>query len=520
MMEDKAAVRKEGKREWCGMTDEPNILIFEKNRSGKRTTGYVPSPSSEAKRLIPDSLARKKDAIFPEVSEREIVQHFLRLSQKNFSVDTHFYPLGSCTMKYNPKINEEIANHPSFTGLHPYQPEESVQGILRIFWELEEWLKGVTGMDRFSLQPAAGAHGELVGMMIARAYHDSRRDFARRQVIVPDSSHGTNPASAAFYGFEVITIPSDPRGRVNLAELAKAVSEKTACLMMTNPNTLGLFEDDILKIQKMMHEKGALLYYDGANMNALLGIARPGDMGFDMIHLNLHKTFSTPHGGGGPGAGPVGVKKALEKFLPVPLVTRKGDRYGLDDDLPDSIGRVKAFYGNAGILLRAYVYMRRLGKEGLEQVSRDAVLSANYLKKNLQSALEIPHGGFCMHEFVASSEPLKRFGVTAGNIGKRLLDYGIHAPTVYFPLIVKEALMVEPTETESKETLDRFCEVIRKIVRESEADPECLKNAPHCFPVSHPDEVKAAREPLLTYRAFLGRQDRRDRSDLVSGISF
>jgi len=307
---------------------------------------------------------------------------------------------------------------------------------------------------------------------------------------------------------------------VNLAELSKAASEKTACLMMTNPNTLGLFEDEILKIQKIMHEKGALLYYDGANMNALLGIARPGDMGFDMIHLNLHKTFSTPHGGGGPGSGPVGVKKALEKFLPVPLVTRRGDRYGMEDNLPDSIGRVKAFYGNAGILLRAYAYMRRLGKEGLEQVSRDAILNANYLKKMLPSVLESSHGGFCMHEFVASAEPMKRLGVTAGNIGKRLLDYGIHAPTVYFPLIVKEALMIEPTETESKETLDQFCGVMREIVREAETNPECLKTSPHHFPVSHPDEVKAAREPLLTYRAFLGREIRRDKSDCVSGISF
>lgn len=481
------------------------MLIFEKGKPGKRTTGYVPSPPEMKKtELIPEGLERKREALIAEVSEREVVQHFLRLSQKNFSVDTHFYPLGSCTMKYNPKVNEDIAQDPNFIHLHPCQPEDTVQGTLRMFHELEDCLKGVTGMDRFSLQPAAGAHGELTGMMIVRAFHNANREFDRREVIVPDSSHGTNPASAAFYGFDVITMPSDARGRVDLAALKRAVSEKTACLMLTNPNTLGLFEDDILEIQKIVHEKGALLYYDGANMNALFGIARPGDMGFDIVHLNLHKSFSTPHGGGGPGAGPVGVKKRLEKFLPVPLVTEKGGSYSLDYGMPASIGKVKAFYGNAGILLRAYAYIRRLGAEGLRQVSRDAILAANYLKKKLEAAIDVPQKQFCMHEFVASAEAFKeRYGVGAGNIGKRLLDHGIHAPTVYFPLIVKEALMIEPTETEPKETLDHFVEVMLDILEEAKSDPGKVKESPHSLAICHPDEVAAAREPILTYRELI-----------------
>jgi glycine dehydrogenase subunit 2 len=406
-------------------------------------------------------------------------------------------------MKYNPKINEDMAAQAKFVHLHPYQPEQTLQGILSIFLDLEQWLKMLTGMDRFSLQPAAGAHGELLGMMIVKAHHRAAGDSKRRKVIVPDSSHGTNPASAALYGFEVVTIPSNERGRVDLHELAKVTDEQTACLMLTNPNTLGLFENEILEVQKILHQKGALLYYDGANMNALLGIARPGDMGFDIVHLNLHKTFSTPHGGGGPGAGPVGVKKRLEKFLPAPLLKKEGNQYGLDYNLPESVGKIKSFYGNAGVLLRAYAYIRRLGLEGLKQVSRDAIINANYLRKKLNGSFVIPYPEFCMHEFVVSAEAQNASGIHATDIAKRLLDYGFYAPTVYFPLIVKEAMMIEPTETESKETLDEFARVLIEIDRESRETPETLKLAPHTLPISRPDEVAAARNPILTYRDLL-----------------
>ncbi len=483
-------------------------LIFEKSRPGKRVHLTPKSKISQSvkREWIPSVLERKREALLPELSEPEIVRHFLNLSQKNFSVDTNFYPLGSCTMKYNPKINEDMAAHPSFTNLHPYQPEETVQGILRIFYDLEQWLIALTGMDRFSLQPAAGAQGELLGMMIARAFHRSNGDTKRRKVIVPDSSHGTNPASAALYGFEVVTIKSNERGRVDLNELARATNEETACLMLTNPNTLGLFEDEIIEIQKMLHQKGSLLYYDGANMNALLGIARPGDMGFDIVHLNLHKTFSTPHGGGGPGAGPLGVKKRLEKFLPVPLVEKKGDKYFLNGQLPASIGKVKSFYGNSGVLLRAYTYIRKLGIDGLCQVSRDAIINANYLRKKLNGTFVIPYPEFCMHEFVASAEAQNSFGVHASDIAKRLLDFGFYAPTVYFPLIVKEAIMIEPTETESRETLDQFAKVMHEIDREARECPETVKLAPHTLPVSRPDEVAAARNPILTYRDLISQK--------------
>jgi glycine dehydrogenase subunit 2 len=480
-------------------------LLFEKSRPGSRSD-YVQAPEAGAetlRRWIPDSLARRRETILPELSEPEIIRHFLNLSQKNFSVDTNFYPLGSCTMKYNPKVNEDVAADPRFAMLHPYQPEETVQGILRIFFELGEWLQALTGMDRFSLQPAAGAHGELLGMMMVRAFHQANGDGKRKKVIVPDSSHGTNPASAALYGFEVVTVKSNERGRVDLHELARAVNEETACLMLTNPNTLGLFEDEIVSVQKMLHDKGALLYYDGANMNALLGIARPGDMGFDIVHLNLHKTFSTPHGGGGPGAGPVGVKKRLEKFLPRPLVCRDGERFYLDGESADSVGKIKTFYGNSGMLLRAYTYIRRLGIDGLKRVSRDAIINANYLKTLLNGTYVIPYPEFCMHEFVASAEAQNSFGVHAGDIAKRLLDHGFYAPTVYFPLIVKEALMIEPTETESRLALDEFARVMTAIDREAKESPETVRQAPHTLPVSRPDEVGAARNPILTYRALL-----------------
>lgn len=483
-------------------------LIFEKSRPGK-SSHYVSSPASSPdleREWIPATLERRREAILPELSEPEVVRHFTGLSQKNFSVDTHFYPLGSCTMKYNPKVNEDLAAHPKFAYLHPYQPEETLQGILGIFYELERWLSGLTGMDRFSLQPAAGAHGELLGMMIAKAYHQATGDGRRKKVIVPDSSHGTNPASAALYGYEVVTVRSNERGRVDLHELEAVTDATTACLMLTNPNTLGLFEDEILEIQKMLHKKGALLYYDGANMNALLGLARPGDMGFDIVHLNLHKTFSTPHGGGGPGAGPVGVKKPLERFLPKPLIGKKGDRFFLEGNLPDSVGRLKAFYGNAGVLLRAYAYIRRLGLDGLRRVSQDAIINANYLKKKLNGTFVIPYPEYCMHEFVASAAAHNAHGVHAGDIAKRLLDFGFYAPTVYFPLIVKEAIMIEPTETESRETLDEFAKALIQIDREAKDSPDTVREAPHTLPISRPDEVQAARDPILTYRDYLSRK--------------
>ena len=355
-------------------------------------------------------------------------------------------------------------------------------------------------MHEFTLQPAAGAHGELCGMMLARAYHASRGEQKRHLVLVPDSSHGTNPASAAQYGYQVVQIPSDAKGRVDLKALEQAMTDEAACLMLTNPNTLGLFESDILKIKEIVHKKGALLYYDGANLNALLGQIRPGDMGFDIIHLNLHKTFTTPHGGGGPGAGPVGVSKALAPFLPVPLVIRKEGRYAFDYDRPKSIGKLRSFFGNAGILIRAFVYIRMLGLEGLKRVSHDAVLNANYLRKKLSSVFLNPHNEFCMHEFVLSAAPFESKDIHALDIGKRLLDYGIHSPTVHFPLVVKEAIMIEPTETESKETLDTFVEVMLKILKEIEETPELVRTAPHTMPIGRPDEVAAARKPILSFR--------------------
>jgi len=477
-------------------------LLLEKSKAGKEGV-FLPKrkfPELNFSRLVGEKLQREIPPRLPEVTEPELVRHFINLSKRNFSVDTHFYPLGSCTMKYNPKIHEEIAELAGFAWLHPLQPGRQVQGMLQIFYELQEALGQLTGMDAFSLQPAAGAHGELAGMMITRAYHESRGEGERHIVLVPDSSHGTNPASAAQYGYQVVQIPSDPRGRVDLKMLAATLDKRVACLMLTNPNTLGLFENDILKIRDLVHGKGALLYYDGANLNALLGTVRPGDMGFDIVHLNLHKTFTTPHGGGGPGAGPLGVVSALAPFLPVPIVRRTGELYGLDFDRPQSIGAIRSFYGSAGILIRATVYIRMLGLEGLKRVSRDAVLAANYLRKKLSPAYPNPHDEFCMHEFVLSAAHLEKQNIHAGDIGKRLLDYGFHAPTVHFPLVVKEALMIEPTETESKETLDAFADAMLRILKEAEERPELVRNAPYTMPVGRPDEVQAARKPVLSFR--------------------
>lgn len=477
-------------------------LIFEKSKSGKEGI-FLPVrkfPHLDFARLIPAGLQRSETPDLPEVTEPELVRHFVNLSKKNFSVDTHFYPLGSCTMKYNPKIHEDIAQLEGFAWLHPLQIADQIQGMLQVFYELGHALSELTGMDEFTLQPAAGAHGELCGMMMTRAYHESRGEGKRNTVLVPDSSHGTNPASAAQYGYQVVQIPSNSKGRIDLEALEQALGDQVACLMLTNPNTLGLFEHDILKVRELVHKRGALLYYDGANLNALLGAVRPGDMGFDIVHVNLHKTFTTPHGGGGPGAGPVGAQKPLAPFLPVPVVIRKENRYVFDYDRPQSIGKVRSFFGNAGILIRAYVYIRMLGLEGLKRVSHDAVLNANYLRKKLSPAYPNPHNEFCMHEFVLSVGHLESKKVHAGDIGKRLLDYGFHAPTVHFPLVVKEALMIEPTETESKETLDAFVDAMLKILQEAQETPELVRQAPHTMPIGRPDEVQAARKPILSFR--------------------
>ncbi|MDN5302545.1 MAG: glycine dehydrogenase subunit 2 [Thermoanaerobacteraceae bacterium] len=441
----------------------------------------------------------RQDLDLPEVSEVDVVRHYTKLSKMNFGVDDGFYPLGSCTMKYNPKINEEIGALPHFTELHPYAPEELAQGTLRFMYEMQKFLCEITGMDYFTLQPAAGAHGELTGILIIKKYLEITGE-KRNKIIVPDSSHGTNPATAKESGFEIVKVKSGKDGLVDIAELKKAVDEDVAALMLTNPNTLGLFEKAIPEISRILHEKGALLYYDGANLNAIMGIARPGDMGFDVVHVNLHKTFSTPHGGGGPGAGPVGVKAFLKDFLPKPIVEREGEKYFLNYDLPHSIGRMKAFYGNIGVVLKAYTYVRSLGARGLKEASEMAVLNANYLKKQVEDLFEVPVNAICKHEFVVSASNWKeKYGVRALDIAKRLLDYGFHPPTIYFPLIVEEALMIEPTETESKEALDAFVGAMRKIGEETRENPDLMRKTPHHMPVKRVDEVKAAREMKLKY---------------------
>ena len=426
------------------------------------------------------------------------MRHYTRLSQRNFSVDTHFYPLGSCTMKYNPKVNERVAALPGFAWLHPFQPAAQVQGLLELLYELERLLCAITGMAAFTLQPAAGAQGELTGLKIIAAYHRKKRR-TRSTILIPDSAHGTNPASAALSGFTVVQLKSGADGLIDLGELKAKLTKDVAALMLTNPNTLGLFERDIKTIAALLHERDALVYMDGANMNALLGIAQPGQMGVDLLQLNLHKTFSTPHGGGGPGAGPVGVTKALEEFLPVPRVRKTGTRFAWDERGRASVGRVHGFYGNVGVLVRAYAYIRSLGREGLQRASEVAIINANYLKAKVQETFPVPFDHRCMHEFVASLKTLKASGVTAMDVAKRLLDYGFYAPTVYFPLIVEEALMIEPTETESKETLDRFAQALASIAQEAKTTPELVRRAPQRMVVDRVDEVKAAREPNLRW---------------------
>lgn len=474
-------------------------LIFELSRPGRRAYELPELDVPEADMAEIEPYLREKPARLPEVSEVDVVRHFTALSQKNHGVDSGFYPLGSCTMKYNPKRNERWSRLDGFARLHPLMPEELVQGALALLHELGQHLAAITGMDAVSLQPAAGAHGEWTGLMMIRKYHIDRGEIDRDQVIVPDSAHGTNPASVSMAGLRAVTIPSRPDGRVDLEALRQVVSERTAALMLTNPNTLGLFESEIVEIAQVVHEAGGLLYYDGANMNAILGYARPGDMGFDVVHLNLHKTFSTPHGGGGPGAGPVGVKAFLEPYLPAPVLEKRGEQYVWNWDRPKSIGKVKGFFGNFGVLLRAYAYIRTLGAEGLKQVSEAAVLNANYLLQQLKPYFEAPYEGPCKHEFVLSGKRQKALGVRTLDMAKRLIDFGVHPPTIYFPLIVEEGLMIEPTESESKETLDRFVEIMREIAREAEEEPDVVRTAPHRTIVGRLDEVKAARQPRLRH---------------------
>lgn len=477
-------------------------LIFEKSSPGR--VGYsLPAldvPEQPMTELIPNELLRQKPADLPQVSEPDVIRHYTHLSTLNYSIDRGFYPLGSCTMKYNPKVNEDVVLNPGWRDIHPYQPEATVQGALQLMYDLQTSLGDITGMDAFTLQPAAGAHGELTGLLMIQAYHRSRGESQRNEVIAPDSAHGTNPATAAMLGYKLITVRSNGRGRVDLEELRRLTGDRTAALMLTNPSTLGLFDEQVEEMARIVHDAGGMMYYDGANLNAIMGVARPGDMGFDVVHINLHKTFTTPHGGGGPGAGPVGVKNVLAPFLPVPTIARRADQYVLDYDKPDSIGKVRSFYGNFGMLVRAYTYMRRMGRDGLAQVSRDAVLSANYLRARLNDVYDEAYPGPNMHEMVLSGKQQKRHGVRTLDIAKRLMDYGFHPPTVYFPLIVDEALMIEPTETENKDTLDAFIAAMRAIAQEAEDNPEVVKNAPSTTALGRLDEARAARQPDLRWR--------------------
>ncbi len=474
-------------------------LIFEKH--SRNDASWLPELEGSEEKLIatiPAGLRRKKEPRLPSLSELDVVRHFTILSQKNFCVDTNFYPLGSCTMKYNPKALDAIAKFSSFSLIHPYQEVEDAQGALKVLYETQRYLSEIVGMDEFTLQPAAGAHGEFCGLLIVNAYHRSKKEI-KTKVLIPDSAHGTNPASAALCGYDVVQVRTNKKGHVDLTDLRSKLNSDVACLMMTNPNTLGLFEDEILEIAKAVHAVDGLVYYDGANMNALLGICRPGDMGFDIVHLNLHKTFAVPHGSGGPGSGPVGVKKELVKYLPHPRILKEGNRYFFEKNAPDSIGKLRAYYGNFGAILRSYAYIKALGAEGLKQVSENAILNANYLRACLVKMYEVPYGGFCMHEFVLSASRQKKKGVRALDIAKRLLDFKVHAPTVYFPLVVEEAMMVEPSETESKETLDEFVRILEAIEKEIEDDPQKVLEAPHQTPVSRIDEVLAARQPNLRF---------------------
>ncbi|MBU3090906.1 aminomethyl-transferring glycine dehydrogenase subunit GcvPB [Clostridium sp. CM028] len=478
-----------------------NKLIFEISKEGRRgyTLPCCDVESIDISEMIPEHLLSKKDISLPEVSEVDVIRHFTLLSNKNYGVDTGFYPLGSCTMKYNPKINEDMASMTSFTQIHPYQSVKTVQGSLQLMYELSEKLAEISGMDQVSLQPAAGAHGELTGLMIIKAFHENKGDFKRKKIIVPDSAHGTNPASASVAGFEIVEVKSNEKGSVDLDSLKSVLNDEIAGLMLTNPNTLGLFDENIKEITNLVHEAGGLVYYDGANLNAIMGIARPGDMGFDVVHMNLHKTFSTPHGGGGPGSGPVGVKKELIQYLPVPIIEKIEEKFVLNYDKPLSIGKVKSFYGNFGVLVKAYSYILSMGAEGLKKASEMAVLNANYMKSKLKNYYYLPIDRVCKHEFVLGGLKQGPSEVTTLDIAKRLLDYGYHPPTIYFPTIVENAIMIEPTETESLETMDDFIEAMINISEEAIEDPQLLKDAPYDTLVRRLDEVRAARYPVLKY---------------------
>jgi glycine dehydrogenase subunit 2 len=474
-------------------------LLFEMSHPGRRThrLPVCDVPVGEANDLLPAAALADAPPSLPEVGEIDLVRHFTNLSGRNMSIDTNFYPLGSCTMKYNPKRHERLASLPGMANVHPLQSDESCQGMLALLWEMQQILTEISGLDACSLQPAAGAQGELTALFVAAAYFRDRQEKQRTRCLIPDSAHGTNPASAALAGFDAVTIKSTARGLVDLDDLKAKLDERTAVFMITNPNTLGLFENQIVTITEMLHAQGALVYLDGANMNAILGVTRPGDFGVDMQHYNVHKTFTGPHGAGGPGSGPITVRQHLASYLPAPIVAKSGDRFYLDYDRPKSIGRVRSFFGNVGILVRGYCYIRTLGPQGLREVSENAVLNANYLLSRIKGAYELPHGDRCMHEFVASARALRREKkISAMDIAKRLLDFGYHAPTVYFPLVVPEALMIEPTETESKETLDAFAGTLLQI---REEDAAFLHDAPHTLGISRPDEVKAAKEPILRW---------------------
>lgn len=483
------------------MHKENQPLVFELSKEGR--VGYslpeLDVPDMDLSSLLPENLIRKEEADLPELSELDIMRHYTALSRRNHGVDSGFYPLGSCTMKYNPKINETVARFPGFAHIHPLQAEKTVQGALELMYDLQQHLVEITGMDEVTLQPAAGAHGEWTALMMIRAFHEANGEHERTKVIVPDSAHGTNPASVSVAGFDTVTVRSDENGLVDLEHLREVVGKDTAALMLTNPNTLGLFEEDILEIAEIIHGVGGKLYYDGANLNAIMSKVRPGDMGFDCVHLNLHKTFTGPHGGGGPGSGPVGVKKELMPYLPKPVLIKTEEGYTFDYNRPKSIGRVKPYYGNFGINVRAYTYIRTMGPDGLKAVTENAVINANYMMRRLESYYELPFNRHCKHEFVLSGSRQKKLGVRTLDIAKRLLDFGYHPPTTYFPLNVEEALMIEPTETESKETLDAFCDAMIQIAKEAEETPEVVQEAPHTTVISRLDETRAARHPVLKY---------------------
>ena len=479
--------------------NEYNSLLIEVSKEGRKSYS-LPKLDVEEQKLtdmLDYNMIKKTDLELPELSELDVVRHYTLLSNKNFGVDTGFYPLGSCTMKYNPKIDEDMASLKGFTSLHPYQPAKTAQGALELMYNLSESLAEITGMDKVTLQPSAGAHGEFTGLMIIKAYHQNRGDSKRTKVIVPDSAHGTNPASAMMAGFKIVQVESTKDGAVDIEKLKEVLDDEVAALMLTNPSTLGLFEKNIKEISELVHNAGGLLYYDGANTNAIMGITRAGDMGFDVVHLNLHKTFAAPHGGGGPGSGPVGVKKDLIPFLPVPVVEKVNDEYILDYDRELSIGKIKNFYGNFGVIVKSYAYVLTTGRDGLKKASQMAVLNANYLKENLKDTFKLPIDQICKHEFVLSG-PHGELNTT--DIAKRMLDYGYHPPTIYFPLIIPEALMIEPTESESVETLDKFIDAMKQIAKEAEENPELLKTAPHNTIIKRVDDARAVKKPILTWK--------------------